>query len=206
MSHDPSSDLHTHLSSEPTTRPSVLRRARRGFAIALGIGVAAAAVAVAVTGPAAGAERSGAGSERALTAVKRATAAYHDPARAVAVGFVPTEACVADPVLGGMGMHYVNPARLADPAIDPTAPEILVYEPGERGRPKLVALEWFSADADQDLATDDDRPSLFGVAFDGPMPGHEPGMPVHYDLHAWVWKNNPSGRFAPWNPDVSCPG
>src|SRR5438045_1839085 len=27
---------------------------------------------------------------------------------------------------------------------------------------------------------------------------------VHYDLHAWLFKNNPLGMFAPTNPDVSC--
>ena len=61
-------------------------------------------------------------------------------------------------------------------------------------------------DKDQNLATDDDRPSLFGVPFDGPMLGHEPGMPIHYDLHAWLWKKNPKGKFARWNPTVgTCP-
>jgi len=25
-----------------------------------------------------------------------------------------------------------------------------------------------------------------------------------WGLHAWVWKNNPSGIFAPWNPSVNC--
>ncbi|NEA68145.1 hypothetical protein [Streptomyces sp. SID12488] len=70
---------------------------------------------------------------------------------------------------------------------------------------RLVAAEWIVVDKDQDLATDDDRPSMFGVPFDGPMLGHAPGMPIHYDLHAWVWKNNPSGTFARWNPTVTCP-
>ena len=32
------------------------------------------------------------------------------------------------------------------------------------------------------------------------------GMPVHYDLHVWLWKHNPSGVFAPFNPDASCTG
>ncbi|MGC1898542.1 MAG: hypothetical protein WA716_07510, partial [Pseudolabrys sp.] len=27
---------------------------------------------------------------------------------------------------------------------------------------------------------------------------------VHYDLHAWLFKNNPLGMFAPTNPDVNC--
>jgi hypothetical protein len=30
-------------------------------------------------------------------------------------------------------------------------------------------------------------------------------MPIHYDLHVWLWQHNPSGLFAPWNPDVTCP-
>lgn len=45
----------------------------------------------------------------------------------------------------------------------------------------------------------DERP------FDGPTLGHEPGMPIHHDLHAWVWKHNPAGTFAQFNPRVSCP-
>lgn len=44
-----------------------------------------------------------------------------------------------------------------------------------------------------------------GVPFEGPMPGHGPGMPVHYDLHAWIWKANPEGTFTTWNPNVTCP-
>jgi hypothetical protein len=51
---------------------------------------------------------------------------------------------------------------------------------------------------------DDDRPSVLGVPFDGPMPAHEPGQPIHYDLHMWLWVNNPAGLFAPWNPKVTC--
>ena len=59
-------------------------------------------------------------------------------------------------------------------------------------------------DADQNLATDGDRPSIFGVPFDGPMPGHNPTMPIHYDLHVWFWEDNPLGEFVPFNPAVSC--
>ena len=25
-----------------------------------------------------------------------------------------------------------------------------------------------------------------------------------WGLHAWVWKDNPSGMFASWNPSVNC--
>ena len=47
-------------------------------------------------------------------------------------------------------------------------------------------------------------PSLFGQSFQGPMAGHVPGMPWHYDLHVWAWSENPAGRFAQWNPTLSC--
>ncbi len=51
------------------------------------------------------------------------------------------------------------------------------------------------------------RPALFGVSFDGPMEGHHPLLPSdlhHYDLHVWLWKENPSGLFKPINPSVKC--
>jgi hypothetical protein len=36
------------------------------------------------------------------------------------------------------------------------------------------------------------------------MPGHNPTMPVHYDVHVWLFQENPSGFFAPFNPNLSC--
>ena len=49
------------------------------------------------------------------------------------------------------------------------------------------------------------EPGSLGQPFDGPMPGHNPTMPIHYDLHVWLWGNNPAGLFAPFNPNLSCP-
>jgi hypothetical protein len=135
--------------------------------------------------------------------VRRATKRFRAESEARRAGYVPAEACVAGPE-GGMGVHYTHPGLAQDDQLDIRRPEILVYEPrGERRR--LVAVEYYRADADGRLDTDEDRPYLFGHGFDGPMEGHEPGMPVHYDLHAWVWKRNPAGTFAMWNPRVECP-
>ena len=103
-----------------------------------------------------------------------------------------------------MGYHYANAALMADDAIDPLRPEILVYAPTKNGKLELVAVEYWKKDADGSLMTSADRPSVYGVGFDGPMPGHNPTMPVHYDLHVWLYEDNPSGRFAPFNPAVSC--
>jgi hypothetical protein len=104
-----------------------------------------------------------------------------------------------------MGIHYANEQLLADGKLDPLHPEVLVYQPGRNGTLTLGAVEYFMPDADQDLDTDGDQPSLFGVPFDGPMHGHEPGMPKHYDLHVWLYKHNPAGIFAAYNPRVKCP-
>lgn len=141
---------------------------------------------------------------KGLAQVRQATAKYHDVGTAIADGYLPTEHCIAAPGVGGMGYHYINPALISDPSVDPLKPEVLLYAPKKNGELKLVGVEYFVVDADQDLTTDEDRPDLFGVPFYGPMEGHEPGMPVHYDLHAWIFKGNPDGVFADFNPRVSC--
>jgi hypothetical protein len=138
-------------------------------------------------------------------AVKVVTARYHSFKQAQKAGYtVVGEPCVASP-LGTMGIHAVNPTLMADPAIDPLRPEIILYVPKKKhGKLRLIGLEYWKADADGDLATDDDRPSVLGQPFDGPMPGHNPTMPVHYDVHVWLFEDNPSGFFAPFNPNLSC--
>jgi hypothetical protein len=54
-------------------------------------------------------------------------------------------------------------------------------------------------DAENEMA-----PMLFGEMF---MLIDEPNryeLPAFYALHAWIWKDNPSGVFASFNPDVTC--
>ena len=142
--------------------------------------------------------------QRELQAAKAATARFHSVRQALRAGYVlppgPLAAsCVASPA-GGMGVHLENPALMANPSLDIRRPEILVYEIKSNGRLRLVALEYFEA-ASQTTTS----PTLFGQTFQGPMAGHHPGMPEHYDLHVWVWKPNPSGMFAQFNPNVHCP-
>jgi hypothetical protein len=137
-------------------------------------------------------------------AVRVAVAKYHSFEQAERDGYtVEGEPCIASPA-GTMGIHAINPALLMNDAIDPLRPEILLYVPKDNGKLELIGVEYWKADADQSLATDGDRPSLFGRGFDGPMPGHNPQMPVHYDLHVWVAEENPSGVFALFNPAISC--
>jgi hypothetical protein len=151
------------------------------------------------------------GISRQLAKTKAALDKYQSVDKAKADGYALASPCEffpggagnASSDQGGMGIHFVNAAILQSGKLDPTKPPILVYAPSGGGL-ELVAAEYFKPDADQNTATDDDRPTLFGRAFDGPMLGHAPGMPIHYDLHVWLWKTNSSGTFAPWNPALSC--
>jgi hypothetical protein len=141
--------------------------------------------------------------QKQLAEVKAATARFQRVEEAVAAGYEPDPICIASPA-GGMGTHYIK-FELMDNVLDIAEPEILLYARDGQGRLGLVAVEYFQPDADQNLATSNDKPSLFGQPFDGPMEGHAPGMPIHYDLHVWLWQNNPAGIFAQWNPNVTCP-
>ncbi len=137
-----------------------------------------------------------------LQATRAATARYHSVNQALEDGYVapPAAACVSHPRLGGMGYHFENPGLMGDDELDPAQPEILVYERKQNGRFALVAIEFYM-EADRSAAT----PVLFGQPFDGPMRAHHPGMEEHYDLHVWLWKDNPTGLFLAWNPEVACP-
>ncbi len=135
-----------------------------------------------------------------LAKAKSATSRYNNVKNAIRDGYVSTISCIEDPELGAMGIHYVKPS-LVDGDLDVRKPEVLVYMPTKRGL-KLVALEYFIP---KSLAPMNQTPMLFGMPFNGPMPGHMEGQPEHYDLHSWIWEKNPSGTFNNWNPNLHCP-
>jgi hypothetical protein len=174
--------------------------------IALAGALLAPAVAHAHPGPHGDGPEAGERLTPQLREARRATRAFRDVRAARAAGYEAEGPCASDPKYGGMGIHYAYPELVADGKLDISKPEILVYQPTRGGKLRLGAIEYFQADADQDLATDDDRPFLFGLPFDGPMLGHNPQMPIHYDLHVWLYRHNPAGMFAMWNPVVRCPG
>lgn len=156
-----------------------------------------------------------------LAAVRRATAQFHNADVAAAAGYVFGEPCVASPA-GAMGIHAPNPALIGDQTIDPERPEVLLYQEKPNGGLKLIGVEylqvvlvrntttgrvspWFSASRwPSNYVVVNPTPQLFGQTFDGPMPGHSPTMPWHWDFHVWIWANNPNGMFAQWNPSISC--
>jgi hypothetical protein len=140
-----------------------------------------------------------------LAAARAATAAYRfeHPGYALlrdAAGI----ACIDKAGEGGMGVHYVNGDLVGDGRVQATKPDVLVYEPGRDGRERLVALEYVVFQSDWD-ATHIRPPELFGREFELVPADNRYGLPPFYELHAWVWKHNPSGTFADWNPRVHCP-
>lgn len=136
-----------------------------------------------------------------LADVRRATEQYHHVQAALDDGFVNTEQCVPE-----MGVHFIHPERMQTAEVRAECPEVLLYEPQQSGHGhvhyQLVAVEYFVAAAQ--VPEEERPPTLFGEAFDGPMEGHAPGEPKHFDLHAWVWRNNPNGVFEAHNPNVEC--
>lgn len=147
----------------------------------------------------------------ALEQAFAATSRYSDVAVALAEGFIQASPCESLAGRGAMGHHYVNSARM-DGRLVVAEPEVLLYVP-EGNRLRLVAIEYvipifeggrpfFGPGAPANPGA---VPTLFGQRFDGPMAGHNPAMPWHHDLHVWMYRENPSGYFAQYNPSLSCP-
>lgn len=149
-----------------------------------------------------------------LDRAKAALARYSDPMVAVGEGYLSTVSCIdfksgsgaashhGAYKAGAMGVHFLNAGHIG-PTLDPTKPQVLMYEP-VGNRLELVGAEWFVP-----VAASKEAPTIFGRKLEGPMEGHAPIMPAglhHWDLHVWLWKENPSGMFSPTNPAVKCPG
>jgi|JI10StandDraft_1071094.scaffolds.fasta_scaffold491198_2 hypothetical protein len=129
-----------------------------------------------------------------------AAAGFQDVETAEAAGYastIDTLGCFQDPERGGMGLHYLN-EELMDATVDLSEPEALVYELDRTGAVAgLVAHEYI---VPIDAWTATEPPELAGVEFH-----RHPTLPL-WVLHAWLWKDNPSGVFEDWNPAVrQCP-
>lgn len=137
-----------------------------------------------------------------LRSLRTATEPFHSVPAAEAAGYAIFGGCFADSVLGGMGQHYSNGALIADSTIDALHPELMVYQPSPSGELRLVAVEYLVFQDEWHAKGNIDRPRLFGHDF-----GLNPTLlqKPFYFLHAWVWKENPSGTFTDWNPRVRCP-
>ena len=139
---------------------------------------------------------------------RQATSQYHRIDTAKSAGYELLRdakgiSCIDHPPDGAMGIHYVKGSLVGDGALNVSTPEALVYEPRKSGRMRLVAIEYvvFQAAWDETHAK---PPSLYGRDFELVGASNRYGLPAFYELHVWLFKNNPTGRFNDYNPRVSC--
>ncbi|MGD9906551.1 MAG: hypothetical protein AB7U83_24045 [Vicinamibacterales bacterium] len=168
--------------------------------------------------------------EPTLDDVRRATERFRDVNAALAAGYIrdPYDLCDSAEMmgrpatLGAMGVHYFRPDLLgitAPPAprvsgtgthTDFRQPAILIYEPQADGSLELVAVEnLVFADAWR-AGGRAAPPSYYGVPYDDMRDDPATALDEahmfepHFDRHVWLYRDNPNGVFAPFNPAVTC--
>ena len=151
--------------------------------------------------------------EQQIALARAATGRYLNVANALEDGYIPISTC-EQTAAGAMGIHFARPDRMVRPSLRPDAPAILLYLPTGTG------LRLIGAEYEQNATVDgipyygttapaaarvSRPPTMFGgKKFDGPMAGHNPAQPWHYDLHVWLAVTNPSGIFAQYNSAIHC--
>jgi hypothetical protein len=135
-----------------------------------------------------------------LDDIRKATDEYKELLTAQRQGFRPLPGCAeSSDGDGARGIAYVHLERIRDEKVDLLKPEMLFYEPQDAGRKhELVGVGYYVPDDGQ---APPDTPLGH---FDGPIPGGFKGFDDHYELHAWVHRENPDGPVAVWNPEVKC--
>ena len=168
--------------------------------------------------------------EPTLAEVRNATLRFRDVRAAIGEGYIrdPFDLCdTADMMgrpaaLGAMGVHYFRPDLLgitAPPAprvngngthTDFLMPSILIYEPQADGSLELVAVENLVFAKAWHERGHSAPPSFHGVSYDtmtdDPNTAADEAhmFEPHFDRHVWIYRGNPNGVFAPFNPAVSC--
>lgn len=168
--------------------------------------------------------------EPTLAEVGAATERFRDVKVALTEGYIRDPGNMCDTAemmgkpaaLGAMGIHFFRPDMLGisgppNPRVngngthtDFRKPAILIYEPQHDGSLALVAVENLVFAKAWKAAGNDTPPSFHGVPYD--LMADNPATPVdeahkfepHYDRHVWIYRTNPNGVFAPFNPAVTC--
>jgi hypothetical protein len=138
-----------------------------------------------------------------LQIVRDSTERFKDVSVAEAEGYALQFGCVSGPDSGAMGLHYVNGALVSRGELDPTHPQIVIYEPTANGGLKLTGAD-FLLFADVWDKKNQGPPQLMGQLFHYWESPNRFGLPAFYTLHVWAWKDNPNGAFVNWHPNVSC--
>jgi hypothetical protein len=139
----------------------------------------------------------GSDTNKQLAELRSVVAHYKSLEDAAAAGYtIPVTPCLELPGVGGMGLHYGNPAYLAQAVPNYLQPELLLFEPQKNGKMRFVGVEYIID---------------FGLLPPTATPPVLFGQPMHADLnlgiwalHVWVGRHNPAGMFEDWNPKVSC--
>lgn len=138
-----------------------------------------------------------------LARLRQVTARFHNQDAATAAGYeTRITPCWAHHSAGAMGYHY-GKVDLLDAEVDLLEPEVLMYEPVAGGPMRLVGMEYIVPlaaweEAGHDLSDPADVPRLLGQSYT-----RHSFLPI-FKLHIWLWRSNPAGVFADWNPNVSC--
>jgi hypothetical protein len=136
--------------------------------------------------------------------VRAAIQQFAQPSAAEEADYHPFAGCVSGPQSGAMGIHYVNGGLVGDGAVDEQRPEALIYEP-KSDHLELVGVEFIVLASQWDAAhTDNSPPTLRGQVFQFNAAPNRYRLPAFYELHVWTGRDNPSGTYADWNPNVSC--
>ncbi len=165
-----------------------------------------------------------------LATVRRATERFRDVKVALAEGYLRDPRNICDSAelmgrpaaLGAMGIHFIRPDLLgitAPPSprvngtgthTDFTRPAVLIYEPQRDSSLELVAVENLVFASAWEKAGHTSPPTYLGVPWD--RMADDPSTTIdeahmfepHYDRHVWLYRENPNGVFAQFNPNVSC--
>lgn len=166
----------------------------------------------------------------ALEEIRAATEKYQDPEIALADGYLrdPMNLCAnagdddLPPQLGAMGVHFFRPDLLGITATEPRVngngthtdflqPSVLVYYPDQTGALKLGAVENLVWEEAWKAAGNESPPEFHGYQYwhriDNPLTTYADEAHLfepHYELHVWLYEENPAGVFAQFNPHVSC--
>jgi hypothetical protein len=150
--------------------------------------------------------------KRDLATIRAASSQYHRFEVAEADGWIKIPipqpdgsvlelGCIEHPTEGAMGTHYILPERF-DADLNLEEPEVLLYVERPNGELRLVGVEYVIPAA---AWASDDPPEFLGQQLKYKTTVGTTPVDPYWEVHAWVWYNNPSGVFADWNPRISCP-
>src|SRR5215813_5010676 len=122
-----------------------------------------------------------------LRIVRESTERFKDVSVAEAEGYALQFGCVSGDDGGAMGLHYVNGALVNSGVLDPTHPQIVIYEPTADGGKRLIGAD-FLVLADAWNASHSGPPELMGQFFHLFTSPNRFGLPAFYTLHVWAWK------------------